>query len=135
MPEKWKRLRSRGKGLTDSSASVIGVYEHHRPVALRLAVVRHADIRADDLSGLTHEVLEVLPGSLEWELWGQILSLSPKDKGPAYVPNEEIPVGGVRSSMEAAVVPASTADERWTGTGVRDGAESRSLFSVLIHQF
>jgi hypothetical protein len=125
----------RGKGLTDSSASIIGVNEHHRPVALRLAVVGHADIRTDDLSGLTHEVFEVLPGGLEWELSGQILSLPPRETGPAYIPNEKIPVGGIRSSLEAAVVPASTAHERWTGAGVRDGAESRSLFSVLIHQF
>ena len=54
--------------LTNSLSSALGLHKDNRAVALGSAVWEEPNVRPDHLSSLSHEVLEVLPRSLEGEL-------------------------------------------------------------------
>lgn len=58
--------------LTNSLSSALGLHKDNRAVALGSAVWEEPNVRPDHLSSLSHEVLEVLPRSLEGELRDQL---------------------------------------------------------------
>ena len=52
----------------DSSSGLFGVHKDHSAVTFRHTFHGHTDVGSDDLSSLSHEILQVLPRRLQGKL-------------------------------------------------------------------
>jgi len=115
--------------LTNSLSGAFGLDEDNRSVTLGSAIGEEADVRSDNLSGLSHQVLEVLPRSLEGKLWVSDDSVA-RTSRDTHIGDEDVAVVRVAGTSGAQEVSRFT--EGQTDLA-RDGggAKSSGLLSVL----